>query len=79
MFEKSLDAVNRSPAFDGFVFARFPADSFRDNLEAGFNLKVERSFVGEDNFDNVVIGRERQFHFGNDLAFCLAEPLDALV
>jgi hypothetical protein len=48
-------------------------------LEAGFNLKVERGFVGKDNFDNVVIGREGQFHFGNDLAFCLREFEDALV
>jgi hypothetical protein len=71
--------VNRSPAFDRFVFARFPVDHFRHNLEAGFNLEVERSLIGENNFDDVVIGRERQFNFGNDLAFCLSEFLDALI
>lgn len=56
MLRKLLDAVNRSPAFDGFVFPRFPVDQFRRNLEAGFKLKVERGLVLKHNFDDVVIG-----------------------
>jgi hypothetical protein len=74
-----LNAVDRSPSFDGFIFARLPVDDFRDNLEAGFNLKVERSFVRKDNFNDVVIGRERQLDFGNDLALCRWKLLDALL
>jgi hypothetical protein len=51
----SLNAVNRSPSFDRFVFAAFPVDDFRHNLEAGFNLKIERCLILKDNFNDVVI------------------------
>jgi hypothetical protein len=38
---KLLDAVNSSPAFDGFVFARFPIDEFRHDLEARLDIEAE--------------------------------------
>ena len=36
-----LDAVNISPAFNGFVIAGLPIDQFRNNLEARHNLKAD--------------------------------------
>ena len=56
MLEKLLDAVNRSPAFERFVTARLPTDNFGSDLEAGFEIESERSFVLEDNLNDVVIG-----------------------
>jgi hypothetical protein len=74
-----LDAVDSSPAFHGFVIAGFPIDQFGHNLEARHNFKAECSLILENDFNDVEIGRHGKFHFRNDLAFCLSEPLDALV
>jgi hypothetical protein len=73
MLEKLLDAVNRSPATNGLITARLPVDKLGSDAEARFHVKRERCFVSKDDFDDVVIGREGQFHFGNDLALCLRE------
>jgi hypothetical protein len=79
MFEKSLDAVNRSPAFERFVTVGFPTDKLGHDLEARVNIESERSLILKDNFDNVVIVREGQFNFGNDLALCRGELENAVI
>jgi hypothetical protein len=56
MFEKELDAVNRSPAFERVIFSRLPTDKLGSDLEAGFEIESERGLVLKNNFDNVVIG-----------------------
>jgi hypothetical protein len=56
--EKLLDAENRSPAFERFIFACFPTDKLRGNLDTRFQVEAQRSFVIENDFDNVVIGRD---------------------
>jgi hypothetical protein len=56
--ETLLDAENRSPAFDGFIFACFPTDKLRGNLDSRFQIEAQGSFVIENDFDNVVIGRD---------------------
>jgi hypothetical protein len=63
--------VNWSPAFERFVFSRLPTDKLGSDLEAGFDIETEGSFVLKNNFDDVVIGRNGQLHIGNDLAFAV--------
>jgi hypothetical protein len=58
VFEEVLDAENRSPAFDGFIFACFPTDKLRGNLDSRFQIEAQGSFVIENDFDNVVIGKD---------------------
>ena len=56
MLEKLLDAENWSPTFEGFIFACFPTDKLRGNLDTRFQVEAQGSFVIENDFDNVVVG-----------------------
>ena len=69
--------MNRSPAFKRFVIPGFPVCEFRENHDAWLKLEDERGLVLKSDFDNVVIGRNIQFHGGNALAFCLRESENA--
>jgi hypothetical protein len=51
-----LNAVDRSPSFEGFVISRLPTDKFRDDLEARVNIESERGLILKNDFDDVVIG-----------------------
>lgn len=56
MLEKLLDAVNRSPAFEGFVTARLPVDNLRNDSDKRIEIECERGFVLEHDFNDAVIG-----------------------
>jgi hypothetical protein len=57
VLQLGLDAENRSPAFERFIFSCFPTDKLRGNLDTRFQVEAQGSFVIENDFDNVVIGR----------------------
>lgn len=71
--------MHRSPSSHGFVFAAFPTYEFRKDANARFKIEGKRSLVLKDNLDDVVVGRKREFHFGNGLAFGRREFENALV
>jgi hypothetical protein len=71
-------AVYRSPSFERFVFSGFPACDFRVDHETRLNFKVKRGLILKHDFDDVVIRREGQFNFGNDLALCRWKLVDTL-
>src|SRR5438270_11631495 len=83
MLEKFSDArrsaVNRSPAFEGFVISGFPVCEFGINHDARLKIEAERGLILKLDFNEAVVGRNGQFHFGNDLALRLRESENALV
>lgn len=56
VLDRSLDAEDRSPAFEGLVAATLPTDEFWSNLDAGIQIEAEGSFVLKNDFKDVVIG-----------------------
>ena len=71
--------MHRSPSLERFGVPGFPVGEFRKDLDARFDFKTKRSLVLKTDVNNVVIRRDGEFHFGNDLAFCLRELENALV
>jgi hypothetical protein len=65
--------VNRSPAFERFVFSGFPVCEFRKDHDTRLKLKVESGLILKADFNDVVVGRNVQFDTFNDLAFGLRE------
>jgi len=59
MLEKLLNAVNKVPAFERFVTARFPVDQLRDDF--GNTVKIEAEIVSSLEHDpdgvSVVVAR----------------------
>jgi hypothetical protein len=61
------------------VIPGFPLDEFRKDTDAGFKIEAERGLILKADFDGVVVGRDGEFRFGNDLALCPREPKNALI
>jgi hypothetical protein len=72
-------AVNRSPAFEGFIFPGFPVCEFRKDHDTRLKFKVESGLILKADFNDVVVGRNVQFDTFNDLAFGLRECQNAPV
>jgi hypothetical protein len=71
--------VNWSPSSHEPVISGFPVDEFRKDAGARFDIETERSLISKDDFDGVVVARDRELGFGNDLAVCLRKSENALV
>jgi hypothetical protein len=78
MLEKSL-AEDWSPSLERFISSRLPTDKLWSNLDTRLQVKAQGSLVIENDLDDVVVGRDGKLHFGNDLAFCRRELMDALI
>src|SRR5215831_16988549 len=72
-------AVNRSPASYRFVIPCCPICQIRKYSDARLKIKDECRFILEAYFNDVVVGRDVQFHASNDFSRCLVEPDNALV
>jgi hypothetical protein len=71
--------MHRSPSLERFGVSGFPVGEFRKDLDARFDFKTKSSLVLKTDVNNVVIRLDGQFHFGNDLAFCLLQLENPLV
>jgi hypothetical protein len=83
MLERFSDAmrsaVNRSPAFERFVFSGFPACELRVDHDIRFKIERERSLVLETDVDEEILWGNVQFDALNDFASGLRERQNAPV
>ena len=71
--------MNRPPAFESSVIARFPVDEFRKDSDAGLEIETERGLILKADVNCGVVKRVGEFHAGNDLALCLGELENAAI
>lgn len=71
--------MNGPPAFKWSVISGFPVCEFGIDHDTRLKIEAECGLVLKFNFDDVVVGRNVQFHLSNGLALCLGEPENVLV
>ena len=71
--------MNRSPAFERFVFSGFPIRKFRVDHDIRLKVEGKRGLVLETDVNEEIFGGNVQFHSFNDFASGLRERQNAPV